>query len=181
MGGKDEATLVRKAQAGDTGAFNELVLSFGSVVYSLALRMTGNREDARDVAQRTFISAWCGLAGFDARRRFFSWLYRIALNESLNFLRARRPAEPLGHDFADPSPSPEARVSARESRDAVAEALRELPEEQRQLLLLRYTAQLTYREIAELLEIQEPLVRSRLFSARQAMGRILVQQGWSRP
>jgi RNA polymerase sigma-70 factor (ECF subfamily) len=181
MDGRDEATLVRRAQSGDTRAFDRLVLAFGSVVYSLALRMTGNHEDARDVAQRTFMSAWRGLAGFDSDRRFYSWLYRIARNESLNFLRARRPTEPLGDDRVDPGPSADADLNARECRDAISEALRSLPAEQRELLLLRYTAELSYREIAELLEIREPLVRSRLFTARQAMGRLLEQLGWTKP
>ena len=178
MDGRDEGDLVSRAKAGDTRAFDELVNRHIQVVYNLALRVVGNREDAWDLTQGTFLKAWRGLDGFDVRRQFFSWLYRIALNESLNQLRGRRPREALDERIPDPSPSPDSRVEDRERQEAVQGALMELDEGHRQIIVLRHFADLSYAELSGLLEVSQEKVKSRLFTARQMLGRILQRRGF---
>ncbi len=178
MDAGDEGNLVSRAKAGDTKAFDELVNRHVQVVYNLTLRLVGNRDDAWDLTQGTFLKAWRGLAGFDDRRRFFSWLYRIALNESLNLLRGQRRHEALDERIADPSPSPDAQVDDRERQEAVQVALMDLDEEHRQLIILRHFADLSYAELSGVLEVPQKTVKSRLFTARQMLGRILERRGF---
>ena len=88
--GRDE-DLVRRAREGDARAFEALVAAHEHAIFNLTLRMTGDREDARDLTQVVFLKAWRGLGGFDDTRRFFSWIYRIAINEAINLRQSMRP------------------------------------------------------------------------------------------
>lgn len=178
MGETEEASLVRRAKEGDTRAFDGLVGIYGRTVYNLTLRMVGNAEDARDLTQNTFLKAWRGLRSFDTSRRFFSWLYRIAINESLSFLRSRQPEEALDESAEDPALDPEEGLQAKERGDMVQAALMRLGEADRQILVLHYFAHVSYAELSELLEVQEKTIKSRLFTARQVMGGILRRWGF---
>jgi RNA polymerase sigma-70 factor (ECF subfamily) len=179
MGEINEASLIRSAKEGDTQAFDELVGIYGKVVYNLALRMTGDPEDAWDLTQCSFMKAWSGLRSFDSNRRFFSWLYRIAMNESLSLLRDRRHQEMIDEGVADPAPGPEERTTTRELRDSVQSALMVLGEKDREVLVLRYFGQLSYAELSESLEVPEKTIKSRLFTARQRLGEVLRRRGFS--
>jgi RNA polymerase sigma-70 factor, ECF subfamily len=178
MDAPGEADLVRRAKAGDTRAFDELVGKYIQVVFNVAYRLVGDREDARDLTQRTFMNAWRGLHRFDVRRRFFSWLYRIALNESLNLLRARRPQEALDERVVDPSPSPDEQADQRKQQEAIRVALMDLDEAHRQLIVLHHFAELSYEEMSGLFNVPEKTIKSRLFTARQMLGRILIRRGF---
>jgi len=178
---REEAGLAIRAQDGETRAFDKLVESYARIVYNLVLRMVGDREDARDLTQSTFLKAWKGIGAFDPGRRFFTWIYRIALNEAMNLLRSRRPRVDLDDRMADPRPSPAERIDARDTRETIQAALAELGDSDRQILVLRYFGELSYKEIAGVLEIPEKTVKSRLFSARQDLGRILRRQGYGCP
>jgi RNA polymerase sigma-70 factor (ECF subfamily) len=173
----DENALVLRCQAGDARASAELVSAYERVVYTLAYRMTGDREDARDVTQIVFLKAFRGLGAFDPRRRFFSWIYRIAINESIDRLRNRRPGEPLDEHHEDETDRPDIRAERREAADAVQRALLELSEDDRQVLVMRHWLDRSLAEIGESLGIPERTVKSRLFEARQRMGRRLRQWG----
>ena len=172
----DDAALVGRCLQGDHGAFRGLVERYHGPLFRLALRMLGNAEDAKDATQDAFVSAYEHLATFDPRRRFFSWIYRILVNDCLNVLRARRPVEPLDplHAGGD---DPFARAEAGEVRARVRGALLRLTDEQREVILLRHFAGLSYREIAEAIEMPEKTVKSRLFAARQRLGELLLAAG----
>jgi RNA polymerase sigma-70 factor (ECF subfamily) len=176
---RDEMDLVCRSKAGDTTAFDELVNRHVQVVYNLALRLVGNVEDAWDLTQGTFLKAWRGIDGFDSRRRFFSWLYRIALNESLNLLRSRRPQEALDERIADPSPSPAALADEHERQEAVHAALMDLDEGHRKVIVLRHFADLSYAELSDVFGVPQKTIKSRLFTARQMLGRILERRGFA--
>ncbi len=179
MDAADESKLVCRAKAGDREAFDCLVTEYLQVVYNLAYRMVGEREDARDLAQCVFLKAWRGLGGFDERRRFFSWLYRIAWNESLNLLRSRRPVEELSERMADPSSAPDVRVDHRERDEALHAALMEMEEEYRRIIVLHHFAELSYAELGLILDLPEKTIKSRLFMARQKLGGILRKRGFT--
>jgi RNA polymerase sigma-70 factor (ECF subfamily) len=172
-----DAVLVRQCLAGNRASFDLLVQRYQKVVFNLTLRMLNDPDDALDAAQSTFLKAYERLGSFDLTRRFFSWLYRIAVNESSNTRQGRRDSEPLSEDMVAPGRDPAQELAAQELKDAVAKALQQLPAAQRQVVVLRHYAELTYAEIAEVLEIPEKPVKSRLFEARRRLADLLAQRG----
>ena len=170
-GPNDDGVWVARCLGGDAAAFETLVRRYQRVLFTVAVRLTGNTEDAQDVTQNTFIRAYERLETYDPARRFFSWIYRIAVNESLNFLRARRPHDEL-HDTLEANAADDP-VEREEKGERVQAALMELTKEYREVILLRYFGELSYEEIGETIGIPEKTVKSRLFSARQRLAEIL--------
>jgi RNA polymerase sigma-70 factor (ECF subfamily) len=169
---EDEIACVARCLDGDASAFEALVIRYQRVLFTVALRLLGNAEDARDATQNAFVRAYRRLDTFDPSRRFFSWIYRIAVNESLNLRRARRPHEPLPATLETPGGAMDG-VEARELSERVQAALMTLSHEQREVVVMRHFADLSYEEIAETLDIPEKTVKSRLFSARQRLAPLL--------
>jgi RNA polymerase sigma-70 factor (ECF subfamily) len=168
----NDAALVERVLAGDTEAFAPLVDRYQRVLFTVALRMLGNRADAADVTQTAFVKAFEKLGSYDPQHRFFSWIYRIALNESLNVQRARRPLEPLDADY--PVAAAEAGgLELAERRDRVQAALLRLPPDYREAIVLRYFADLSYDEIAAAVAVPVKTVKSRLYSGRQRLAGLL--------
>jgi RNA polymerase sigma-70 factor (ECF subfamily) len=168
---EDEAALVARCLRGDPDAFEPLVKRYERVLFSVALRLVGDYEDARDATQNALVRAYVHLETFDPTRKFFSWIYRIVVNECLNVRRARRPQERLV-DTLEAKPTPDG-VEALERRDQIQVALQGLTEEYREVVVLRHFADLSYAEISEVVGVPEKTVRSRLFSARQRLGALL--------
>lgn len=164
----NDRVLVARCLKGDASAFEPLVARYQRVLFGVALRLVGNYEDARDATQNTFIRAYEHLDSFDPNRRFFSWIYRIAVNECLNMRRARRPQEELGTALQVQGGQTEA-VEARERAVLIEQALGRLSEEYREVVVLRYFGDLSYEEISEAVGVPEKTVKSRLFSARQRL------------
>ena len=170
-GDPDEA-LVARCLGGEVEAFETIVSRYQRVLFNAAYRLLGDREDARDVAQVAFVKAYEKLASFDPHYRFFSWIYRIVVNEALNTRDRRRPSAPLLADVPDGGGIEEA-LASRERSDGVQAALLRLPPEDREVIVLRHFAELSYAEIAEALGLAEKTVKSRLHEARQRLGRML--------
>ncbi len=168
---------VRRSQAGDGRAFGEVIAAYERIVYTVALRMTGDRDEARDLTQAVFVKVYRRLAEFDPRRRFFSWIYRITLNECIDRLRQRRPEGPLDPEMVDPGESPSDRTERHERENIVQEALLNLTEDHREVIVLRHYLQRSYAEMAEDLRLPESTVKSRLFEARQQLGHLLRRRG----
>ncbi len=154
---------------GDGSAFEPLVARYEKVLFNVALRMLGDREDARDVTQTAFVKAWEHLASYDPSHRFFSWLYRIMVNESLNLIARRRRQVPLDAELPSPERA-DRQAEADELMERLQAALLALPQESREVLVLRHFAEQSYQEIAWTLGIAEKTVKSRLFTARQRLG-----------
>ena len=169
----DDAACVARCLEGDTAAFEPLVMRYQRALFTVALRLTANREDARDATQNAFIRAFERLDTFDPSRRFFSWLYRIAVNESLNLRRTQKPHDPIDPSMglvarATADPVERAELSAR-----VQAALMQLTFDQREVIVLRHFAEMSYEEIGDALSLPEKTVKSRLFAARQRLGPLL--------
>ena len=170
----DDAALVARTLGGDLAAFEAIVVEYERVLYRIALRMLGDREDARDATQTALVRAYANLGRFDSGQRFFSWLYRILLNECLNVRRDRRPQEPVTPDMAVASnPDP---VEASERRYRVQQALLALTPEYREVIVLRHFADLGYDEIAATLGVPSKTVKSRLYTARQRLCELLIPE-----
>ena len=182
-----EKELVRAAQRGDDSAFEELVRTYEKRVYHLALRMCGNVDDAYEVAQEAFLSAWKGMRFFRGDSSFSTWLYRLTSNAAIAFLRRQRRQggsdgvslddEDTFLEVADPAPSPHQQAERLELRDALARGLSALSPEHRQVLLLRELQGLTYEEIAAALELDLGTVKSRIARAREKLRKYLVASG----
>jgi RNA polymerase sigma-70 factor (ECF subfamily) len=172
-GEHDEEGWIARCLAGDAAAFEPLVERYHRPLFRVAVRLLGDREEARDVSQTAFLKAYQGLASWDRNRRFFSWIYRIVVNECLNTLRRRRATQPLS-DI--PAAVASDGVESAQTQRRVRQALLQLSTEQRDVIVLRHFAELPYDEIAGVLGIPEKTVKSRLFSARQRLCDLLASE-----
>ena len=186
---EQEAAIVRKVLGGDANAFETLVLEYEKNVYNIALRMTGNSEDASDMTQEAFIKAFNSLQSFRGDSKFSVWLYRIVSNVCLDFLRSRnrRPTVSLSVedddgedtqlDVADESQSPELLLDRKLTRESVRRGLDSLPPDYRQILLLREIQGFSYEEISKALHLEVGTVKSRIFRARKRLCSFLINDG----
>lgn len=178
--GPSDADLVRAARGGDAGAFRALFLRYQDRVYRMAHRMIGDREEATDLAQEVFLTVHRSLDRFEERSRFSTWLYRVTVNRCRDELRKRASVKHTRPGPLDPGlPVPVAgagpadAASSRETARIVQEALLALPEESREICILRDIEGLSYEEIAAALDLPVGTVRSRLFRARAALRDLL--------
>jgi RNA polymerase sigma-70 factor, ECF subfamily len=170
--GGDDHELVDRCLRGDLEAFAPLVARYQKPLFNVALRMVRDREDARDITQTAFVKAYEKLRSFDRRHRFFSWIYRIAVNECLNFVSRRRPERPLLADVPA-ADDPQRDAEASELAARVQDALVTLTPDYRLVVILRHFLGLSYVEMSETLMIPEKTVRSRLYTARQRLAEVL--------
>jgi len=177
--------LVARSRGGDLDSFNQLVLRWERPIYALAYRVIGREEDARDVAQETFLRAFRALGGFKGQAKFSSWLYRITLNLCRDWIRRERRTPiaqaPEGVDLvelageATPAESIEDLVSRKQQSEAVARAMALLPDEQRTAIILKEYHGLTFQEIADLLDCPLSTVKTRLYQGLTVLRRHLHQ------
>ena len=173
-----DAARVRDCLAGDPRAFAALVEQYEKPVYNVALRMLRSPEDARDIAQSVFLKAYQNLSSYDPQYKFYSWIYRMAINESLNVLRSHgRDMESIDERLPTEDAGPADLLAAGQGREAVLAAVRRLKPEHRAVIVLRYFVDLPYEDIAQVLELDSKTVKSRLYTARQALKDQLAARG----
>lgn len=179
MNEDSDGTLVRRCCSGDRRAFEALVVRYERPVYTAAMRMLHDREEARDVAQTVFLKVYEHLGEYDPSHRFYSWIYRIALNESINALHRRRPRAPLDPEMADGEPLPDEAIGHGQMSDGLAAAISTLRTEYRAVIVLRHYLGCSYEDMASILGVPEKTVKSRLFSARQLLRTAMESKGWT--
>jgi RNA polymerase sigma-70 factor (ECF subfamily) len=167
----DDREAVKRCLAGDGSAFETLVNRYQHVLFNVAFRLLGDYEEARDAAQNTFLKVFDKLSSFDQQQRFFSWMYRILVNECLN-ARRRPPLQRLDDDGAETGAAPDA-VEARERRRDVRAAILALPPAYREVIVLRHFAAMSYEEMSAAIGVPAKRVKSRLHSARQQLAELL--------
>ena len=165
--------LVARSRSGDMDSFNQLILRWERPIYALAYRVIGQEEDARDVAQETFLRAFRALPGFKGQAKFSSWIYRIALNLCRDWIRRKKrtPVSQVPEDVdlselaaeQGPVESVEELVARRELSAVVEEAMAFLPEEQRTAVILKEYHGMTFQEIADLQGCPLSTVKTRLY------------------
>lgn len=172
---EDKALLARYLN-GDRDAFTTLVIRYQKPVYNAAFWILRRHEDANDVAQAVFLKVAERADGYDPKYKFFSWIYRIAVNESLNVLRRNGHEEELDDDLdiadAD-STNPERQASAAEMSRHVRGTLMTMTTSDRLVLTLRHFSECSYEDMAEIIGIDEKTVKSRLFDARRRLRGLL--------
>ena len=184
--------VIRRAQRGDADAFEQLLLEHQKNVYNLCYRMAGNPDDAMDLSQETFLRAWRCLDQYQFASAFSTWLYRLCSNICIDFLRRRRRQQtvPLTFEDADgeeqtyavpdAQPLPEEQVELKLTRETLAAAMAQLLPEHRAVLQLRVVNEMSYEQIADVLDIQIGTVKSRLSRARNQLKKILERGNLSR-
>lgn len=175
----DETELIRRAQANDEAAFQELMRRTASTSMRLALSIVKNRQEAEDQVQNSFVNAWKRLGSFQFEAKFSTWLRTIVVNQSLMYLRSKRraPMEPLdpgvdgspASDPADRRMNPEELLNRAEMNDRLRREVRLLPPILRDVLVLRDIEELPTDAVAARLGISEPAAKSRLARARQLL------------
>ncbi len=178
--------LLRDARRGDRSAFSELVDKYSDRVYAFLYRMVHDREDALDLAQETFLRVYRNLHNFKLGQPFKPWLYRIANNLAIDCLRKRKDIisldAPIDKEegwfmqLADQRPGPELLQEQGELNDYLVSLIDQLPENYRNVILLRHGQDLSYQEIAEVLRVPVSTVKTRLFRAREALRMKLLEQ-----
>lgn len=182
----DDETLVARVQQGDTGAYDHLVLRYKERVYATVYHMTGNHEDANDLVQDAFIKAFQSINGFKRESSFYTWIYRIAVNRTLNHLKRGKNRYHFSLDDIDThiqnDPdfvelmshlTPRREVGLSELQGKLNEALQKLSEVHRAVVVMHDVQGMTHADIAKALKCSEGTVRSRLFYARQQLQGIL--------
>ncbi len=182
---QSDLELVKRAQRGERGAFDLLVLRYQHKVVKLVARLLRDPAEAEDVAQEAFVKAYRALGSFRGDSAFYTWLYRIAVNTARNSIASRQ-RRPLDYeaDLSENEQSavesrmrhtdtPEANVLSEEIRGTVNRAIEELPEDLRTAIILREVEGLSYEEIAAAMDCPVGTVRSRIFRAREAIDRHL--------
>ncbi|NMA24203.1 MAG: sigma-70 family RNA polymerase sigma factor [Clostridiales bacterium] len=185
----EELAIIERVRNGESDAFEALVLENQKKVYNLALKMTGNDNDALDISQEAFIRAFTGLKNFRGESRFSVWLYRLTYNLSIDFIRKnqRNPAFSLtyiddrgdysDYEIPDLSCEPEKEIERKELREAISKGISELPEKHREILIMREITGMSYEDIAKTLGLNEGTVKSRLSRARKGLVFILNKYG----
>jgi RNA polymerase sigma-70 factor (ECF subfamily) len=183
----DEPDLIVRSQQGDTAAFNELVTRYRQRVFAMIYQMVRNEEDAWDLAQDAFLKAWKNLRLFRGQSQFFTWLYRISMNVTIDWTRRKQLRgesefdDAVGLDTIEPASTttpktelaPVERLNDKEIRTRIDEAVQKLSPEHREVIVLREIDGLEYQEISDRMEIPLGSVMSRLFYARKKLQSML--------
>ncbi|MEU6701968.1 MULTISPECIES: RNA polymerase sigma factor [Pseudonocardia] len=161
--------LIGKVRGGDVDAYEELVRRHRDRIYRIALRMVGNPHDAEDVAQDVVVSLWTALTGFAGDSLFTTWLYRVVVNRCINLINRRPRYESLDDPDVGVSPGADLQVEAKGHARAALAAVTALPAELRAPVVLVDIEQMTYQEVAAILNVSEATVRGRLYRARRRL------------
>ena len=185
-----EQELVERAKKGEEAAVEVLVTDNEKRIYNLCRRLTGNPEDAAELTQEAFLNAWRGLSRFQGESSFSTWLYRLASNACIDFLRKEKRRQNLSMtvslddeeearqvELPDERYAPERELERTEVRQAVAAGLERLTPEHRQVLVMREINGLSYAEIGAVLGLEEGTVKSRIARARNALRKVLTERG----
>src|SRR5262245_20218610 len=177
-----ETDLVKRARKGDLAAYDELVRRYQERIYATIYHMTSNHEDANDLAQESFIKAFHALKSFKGGSSFYTWVYRIAVNKTINFLKQRKNRVQMSLDDLDfnaehdpdlvaliSEKTPRREINITELQEKLNEAMQKLSESHRLVVTLHDVQGLSHEEIAKIMDCNIGTVRSRLFYARQQM------------
>ena len=183
---EDDEALVTRTQRGDSAAFDELIQRYKERLYATVYHMTSNHEDANDLVQEAFIKAYKSIGSFKGQSSFYTWIYRIAVNRTINFIKRRRNKNHFSLDDVDGNiqtdpdfvelmshTTPRREVGLHELQERLNEALQKLSEDHRAVVTMHDIQGMTHADIAKVMHCSEGTVRSRLFYARQQLQGLL--------
>jgi RNA polymerase sigma-70 factor (ECF subfamily) len=169
--------LVAACKNGDRKAFDALVHLYQKPVFNAVYRMLNNVEEARDVTQTVFLKVYENLHGYDESYKFFSWIYRIAINEAINQQAGQKDHEPLDESM-ESRDDPQGDVNRQEMQQEVQDTLMKISADHRSVIVLKHLLGFSYQEISEILKLPEKTVKSRLYEARDRMRELLIKDSF---
>jgi len=177
MNSENDRELIENCMNGDRQAIETLLFQYEKPVYNAAYRMLNSSEDARDVTQTVFLKVIEKLDSYDPQYRFFSWIYRIALNESINCLKKQNRLDALDREPVSEAKGPEEQTGAEQVSQGMQTALMTIQAEYRTVIVLKHFADCSYTEISQILDLPEKKVKSRLYTGRQLLKEALTKSG----
>ncbi|MCO7125301.1 RNA polymerase sigma factor SigW [Sporolactobacillus shoreicorticis] len=189
---QSEKRLIKKIRKGDQQAFAELVERYKNSVFAICLRMVGNAQEAEDLSQEAFIRAYNRIDQYDHDRKFSTWLFRIATNLSIDFLRRRKnnvsldavvpgtEGLSLNTMLPDEGEQPEDQMVRKETEEMVQEQIKRLPDKYRSAIVLKYIEDLSLKEISEIMEIPVGTVKTRIHRGREMLRKNMITEGGGR-
>lgn len=172
-----DTELVKDCLCGNTDAFASLLDKYQKPIFNVAFRMVSDTEDARDISQTVFVKAFEKLDSYNPKYKFFSWLYRMVVNESINFLNQKNYYEDLDQNGASTEKRPDQLYNDIELSNQIQNAMMHLRLQHRAVIILKHFEEFSYQEMSYILDISEKKVKSRLFSAREKLRDILLKRG----
>ena len=173
----DDSELVNKCLNGDTQAFAVLIGNHQKALFNVVFRMTGNYDDSEDIVQSVFIKAYKSLGKYNHKYKFFSWIYRITLNETINFLKKKKQMNLLDSEVILDNENPESLYQKKELGVQIQKALMKLESKYRVLIVLCQLQSCSYKEVSQILKLDEKQLKSRLFTARNLLKNLLIKDG----
>ena len=177
MNSVDDRELIQNCMNGDRQAIEGLLFKYEKPVYNAAYRMLNSSEDARDVTQTVFLKVIENMNSYNPKYRFFSWIYRIALNESINCLKKQNRLEALDREPVSDGSGPEEQTGSEQMSQGMQKALMTIKAEYRTVIVLKHFVDCSYVEISQILDLPEKKVKSRLYSGRQLLREALTKSG----
>ena len=172
----DDSSLVRLCLSGQPKAFERLIERYQKTIFNVVYRMCSNFDDAEDITQSVFIKVYSNLSTYNDKYKFYSWIYRIAVNESLNHLNQKKRLGDLSETLISAEKQPDQVYNQQEISRTIQRALMELDPDYRILLVLRHFNNCSYQDMSTILSVPEKKVKSRLYSARQLLRQILISK-----
>ena len=166
---KDDKKIIEEVLSGDLDAFGILIERYQQSIFRMIFKMTGSSVEAEELTQSVFVKVYSNLTQFNPKYKFFSWLYRIALNESLNYLKSRKNISVVNVNTSVTHENPEVILHKKERKEALQKAILELNTMERTLIVLKYYEEMTYKEISNVTGLSVKKVKSRLFTGRKRL------------
>ncbi len=167
--------LVEECLTGNKKSFEEIVERYYKTIFRLSYRLTRDYDNAEEITQSTFVKAYENLSSFNSKYKFFSWLYRIAVNQAINFTKREKNNEKIDERFSTDEENPDKIYDKVELKKKVREALMQLDLLYRLPVVLKHFFDYSYKELSYILDIPEKTVKSRLFTGRQILKEILIK------
>ena len=177
MKDSEDQILVSRCLNGEINAFKEILSRYQKIIFNMIFRMVQNFDDAHEVTQAVFVKVYENLKKYNTKYKFYSWIYRIAVNESINFIKRNKKIQEFPEDYESSEKNPDAQVQEIELQKTISLSLAELNPDFRIIIVLRHFLDYSYREISDTLGIPENTVKSRLYSARQILAESLTKKG----
>ena len=171
----EDNNFVSRCLNGDTEAFDALVEKYYKIIFRLARKILKNYDDAEEITQSVFVKAYENLNKYNPKYKFFSWLYRITINETINFSKKKDHTEKINENIVNDEYDPDKIYNQNELGEKIQDALMELDMIYRLPVVLKHFLNYSYKELSDLLGIPEKTVKSRLFTGRQLLKDILVK------
>ncbi|TFH57930.1 MAG: sigma-70 family RNA polymerase sigma factor [Candidatus Zixiibacteriota bacterium] len=173
----DDSQLVANCLKGNSKAFDRLIERYQKTIFNAAYQMVNDFDEAEDICQNAFVKAYENLERYDSQYKFFSWIYKIMVNEAINQLNRRSQFAPLDASMASLDKTPEEVYRDERLAAEVQDLVAELTIDYRVAIVLKHFVSLSYRDMSFILDIPEKTVKSRLYSARQMLSRLLNKNG----